>query len=169
MGIEQLDSIASIIRMHREERPDAVAIVQDGVEHTWRELDSASNRLASALAGVGVGAGDRIARIEKNGVDYFQLLFATAKLNAVLVDVNWRLAPPEMRHIVDDSGAHVLFVGTEFLGALDDIESDLATVSTTVVVGDGGGGRVGLADFMASGSDTDPGVVAGPNDLCLQL
>lgn len=54
----------------------------------------------------------------------------------MLVDVNWRLAPPEKRQIVDDAGAKVLFVGTEFLGELD---------------------------------DTDPGVLAGPDDVCLQL
>ena len=164
-----IDSIASIIRTHREERPDAVAIVQGGVEHTWRELDAQSSRLANALLAAGVSAGDRIARIEKNGVDYFELLFAASKINATLVDVNWRLAPPEKQHIVNDAGAKVLFVGTEFVGELDQIEAGLDTVSTIVVIGGGGGGRASLDDFADGQSDADPGVVASPDDIAVQL
>ena len=82
-------------------------------------------------------ANDRIARIEKNAPDYFELAFAASKINAVLVDVNWRLAPAEMRQIIDDARAKVLFVGEEFAPHLDKIESELATVERTVLLGAG--------------------------------
>ena len=113
-----LGNIASIIRLHREERPDAVAIIEGEVRHSWRSLDEISSRIANALLAAGVGAGDRIARIEKNGVDYFHLVLAAAKINATLVDVNWRLAPPEKLHVVNDSKSKLLFIGEEFLGEL---------------------------------------------------
>ena len=96
-------NIAGIVRLHGSERPDQVAIVYGDREVTWRELDEPSNRLANALVAAGVQANDRIARIEKNAPDYFELAFAASKLNAVLVDVNWRLAPAEMRQIIDDA------------------------------------------------------------------
>ena len=108
MGIA---NIAGIVRLHGKERPDQVAIVYGEREVTWRELDETSNQLANALVAAGVQANDRIARIEKNAPDYFELAFAASKINAVLVDVNWRLAPAEMRQIIDDAGAKVLFVG----------------------------------------------------------
>ena len=106
-----LANIAGIVRLHGSERPEQVAIVYGDREVTWRELDEASNRLANALRAAGVQPNERIARIEKNAPDYFELAFAASKLNAVLVDVNWRLAPAGMRQIIDDAGAKVLFVG----------------------------------------------------------
>lgn len=164
-----LDSIASIIRTHREERPDAVAIVAGDTDYTWRTLEEVSNRLANALLAAGVGAGDRVARIEKNGVDYFELMFAAAKINATLVDVNWRLAPPEKLHIVNDAAAKVLFVGSEFAGELGEIEAGLETVTTTVIIGGGGSGHPSLEEFIADQPATDPGATASPDDICLQL
>lgn len=107
----KIDSIASIVRKHREERPDAVAILFADREINWRELDESSSKIANAMLAAGIGEGDRVARIDKNGPDYFVLLFATSKIKAVLVDVNWRLAPPEKRQIVDDAHAKLLFFG----------------------------------------------------------
>src|SRR6188508_1532245 len=125
MGI---GNVAGIVRLHAEERPDQVAIIYGDREVTWRELDDRSSRLANALLAAGVSANDRVARIEKNAPDYFELAFAASKVKAVLVDVNWRLAPAEMRQIVDDAGAKVLFVGDEFAPHLEKIEAELATV-----------------------------------------
>ena len=58
--------------------------------------------MAHALAAAGVGAGDRVAFIDKNGLEYFEVTFGLAKLGAVGVAVNWRLAPPEIATIIDD-------------------------------------------------------------------
>src|SRR5688500_17561410 len=104
-------NIAGIVRLHGRERPDQVAIVYGDREVTWRELDERSSQLANALAAEGVQANDRIARIEKNAPDYFELAFAASKLNAVLVDVNWRLAPAEMRQVVDGASGTAPVVG----------------------------------------------------------
>ena len=127
-----LDSIASIIRLHREERPDQVAIIAGEARHTFRDLDEASSRLANAMSAAGIGAGDRVARIEKNGPDYFELALAAAKINAVLVDVNWRLAAPEKQQIINDAQAKLLFIGTEFVPELDAIEPGLETSTATI-------------------------------------
>ena len=128
-------NIAGIVRRHGQERPDQVAIVYGEREVSWRELDETSNQLANALLAAGVQANDRIARIEKNGPDYFELAFAASKINAVLVDVNWRLAPAEVRQIVDDAGAKLLFVGADFAPQLDNIVAVLASVETTILLG----------------------------------
>ncbi|CAE7752320.1 ydaB, partial [Symbiodinium sp. KB8] len=164
-----LGSIASIVRQHREERPDAVAIVEAGREHTWRSIDEASSTLANAMAAAGVERGDRVARIEKNGIDYFVMVFAASKIGATLVDVNWRLAPPEKLHIVNDAGAKLLFVGNDFAGELGMIEPGLETVTATVMIGEGGDGRPSLEEFTAEHPATDPGVESSPDDIALQL
>ncbi|MFL6205108.1 MAG: long-chain-fatty-acid--CoA ligase [Acidimicrobiales bacterium] len=161
--------VAGIVRLHAEERPDQVAIVYGDREVTWRELHERSNRLANALLAAGVTADDRIARIEKNAPDYFELAFAASKVNAVLVDVNWRLAPAEMRQIIDDAGAKVLFVGEDFAPHLDKIEGDLATVERTVLLGAADATHESIDAFAAAQPDEDPGHEGRPDDICLQL
>ena len=54
---------------------------------------------------------DRVAFLDKNGIEHFEVFFGAALLNAVCVDVNWRLAPPEVEFIVNDAEAKVFVVG----------------------------------------------------------
>ena len=49
--------------------------------------------------------GDRVAFLDRNGIEYFEVFFGCALLGAVSVAVNWRLAPAEMAAIVEDAGA----------------------------------------------------------------
>ena len=78
-----IGTIADIIRTHGRERPDSPALEHDGRSVSFRELDERSSQAAQALAAVGVKAGDRVAYIEKNGVEWFEVTFALAKLGAV--------------------------------------------------------------------------------------
>jgi long-chain acyl-CoA synthetase len=163
-----ITNIASIVRLHGRERPDRTAIVHPARTVTWAELDERSSRVASGLAAEGIGAEDRIARIDKNSIDYYEVLFGAAKINAVTVDVNWRLAPPEMAQIVNDAGAKVLFVGTEFVPHLEKIESELRTVTKIVVCGESATHET-YETWLARQSAVDPGADAEPDDVCLQL
>ncbi len=165
----EIQSIADIVRVHREQRPDAVAIVHGERELTWRELDEASSRMANAMVDAGVGAGDRIARIEKNAPDYFLLAFAAAKIGAVLVDVNWRLAPPEKRQIVDDSGARLLFLGADSAGDRETIESGADSIEATIGLGGEVGDLPSLEGWSSGHGVDDPGTESTPEDVCLQL
>src|SRR4051812_42136308 len=127
-------TIADIIREHGAQRPDAPALEVDGASVTFGALDAASSRLAQALRQAGVSAGDRVAFIDKNGLAWFETTFALAKLGAVNVSVNWRLAPAEMAQIVDDARAEVLIVGREFYAQVEKIEDELSRVHTIVAV-----------------------------------
>ena len=88
-----ITSIAGIVRVHGRERPDAPAIEYEDRTITFGELDTRSSRLAQAFATAGVGRGDRVAFLDKNCPEFFEVSFAVGKLNAVTVAVNWRLAP----------------------------------------------------------------------------
>jgi long-chain acyl-CoA synthetase len=89
-------TIAGLIRSHAEARPGKTAIAFAGRDVTYADLDRRSNQAAQALRAAGVGTGDRVALIDRNGPEFFDLLFGAAKAGAVLVPVNWRLSPPEM-------------------------------------------------------------------------
>ena len=97
--------VADIVRVHGAERPDAIALHVGDRTITFAELDARSSQVANAFQAAGVISGDRVAFIEKNGAEFFEVVYGLAKLGAVNVAVNWRLAPPEMLHIIEDAGA----------------------------------------------------------------
>ena len=161
-------SIADIVRVHGRERPTDPAIHYEGRTLTFGDLDVRSNRLANALRAAGVGAGDRVAFLEKNSPEFFELSFAVAKLNAVTVAVNWRLTPAEVARIVNDARARVLVVGAELVSCVEKVEADLETVSTIVAIG----GHDRWADYedqLRAHDATDPGAQAQGDDVAFQL
>ena len=79
--------------------------------------------VASALEAHGVKAGDRVAILAKNTNAHFELFFAAVQIRAVLVPLNWRLAPGELQGVIEDSNACVLVVGEEFLGRVSGVHA----------------------------------------------
>ena len=156
-----------MVRVHAATTPDAPAYILGDRTVTYAELDERSNRVAQGLRAAGVGAGDRVAILDKNCLEYFEVLFGAAKLNAVLVAVNWRLAPPEAAFIVNDAAAKVLVVGEELVPLLDGFEADLAPPSTILVIGDHDRHQSYEA-WVDAHDAVDPGVVAGPDDVAFQ-
>ena len=165
--MSEISSVADIVRVHAAATPDAAAFVLDDRTMTFGELDERSSRVAQGLRAAGVGAGDRVAILDKNGLEYFDLVCGAGKLNAVLVAVNWRLAPPEAAFIVNDSTARVLVVGQDLVPLLDAFEGELGAVELILVIG----GHERHGDFetwVQAQAAEDPGVEAGPDDVAFQ-
>ena len=157
-------SLADIVRTHAAGRPEAAALDLDGRTVTFGELGERSSRVAQALRGAGVDRGDRVAFIDKNGIEWFEVTFGLAMLGAVNVAVNWRLAPAEMAQIIEDAGVEVLIVGPDFVDHVDKIvdkvEADLGRVPTIVAIGEAGGheGWIDYEAFVGAAEPVDPGV-----------
>jgi fatty-acyl-CoA synthase len=93
------------------------ALVEGERRVTYGELDERVSRLANALRDrFGTRRGDRIATLAVNCIEFVDVLFATARIGALLAPLNWRLAPPELDYQLRDSGASVLFIGPEQRG-----------------------------------------------------
>jgi fatty-acyl-CoA synthase len=82
---------------------------------TYAELKMRVAATASALLERGVTAGSRVAIVAKNRVEHLELLFACARLGALFLPVNWRLAAPEVHYILDDSTPTLVVVEPAFL------------------------------------------------------
>lgn len=109
----------------------ALADLATGTDITYSALDDRASRAAEFLRDQwGVGAGDRVATLAQNRTETIELLFACAKLHAVLVPLNWRLARPELEYILADADA----VGL----VSDDMNADMATQLGSNVKGDRG-------------------------------
>ncbi len=148
--------------------PDRIALTAGDRTWTYGEIDTEAQQVAQGLIALGVGAGDRIAYLDRNTPEYFMHLFGGAKVNAVSVAVNWRLAPPEMEYIIDDADAKMLFVGEEFLGHLE--RMTLPKVELVVVIGDPGDtGHRRYDDWVAGFDAIEPGVAIDGDDTCYQL
>jgi len=162
-------TLGDITRFHRAQRGDQVALYshQDGREWTYKSLDEESCQCANALAKLGIGIQDRVAFLDKNAPEYFTFLFGIAKLGAVSVAVNWRLAPPEMEYILNHSQATMLLVGEEFLEHLSEMKLNLTHI---VVLGDPGDtGYPTYEQWIAGESSEDPNVQVASEDTCYQL
>ncbi|RPI05338.1 MAG: fatty acid--CoA ligase [Actinobacteria bacterium] len=163
-----IKSISDLARVHGVERRDKVALRAGDRTFTYGELNERTSRVANALRAEGVEEQDRVAFLDKNGPEYFDVLVGGAKANAVDVAVNWRLAPPEVAYIVNDSQSKVLIVGEEFVPVLDAIEGDLTTVKKIIVVGSHPR-HESFEDWIGRHDAADPGLQAGPDDVALQF
>ena len=159
-------STADVIRVHGRERGDRLALVQDEHRLTWGDLDRRSSRVANAFGAAGLSAGDRVAFLDKNGYEYFEVLFGGAKCDVVTVNVNWRLAPPEVQWIVQNAEAKVFFFGAEFADTVAAIEDQLDGVTLVCL---GADDRFGSYEGWISDDETDPGVEPGPESVAFQL
>ncbi len=164
---ESVYTIGDLIRHNAVERPDKAAIVFEGNVRSYAALHEESSRVANAMAAAGVEAQDRVAFLDKNVPEYFTMLFGAAKLNAVTVAVNWRLAPPEMAYILNHSKVKVLLIGEEFLGHLKSM--DLDGEVQVVVIGENGGDYPTYEEWLADQPTDDPMAESLPTDTCYQL
>ncbi len=101
--------ICRTILRHAEHKPEAVALTYGDTEITYAGLAHRIRAAAAMLEERGYGHGDCIAYLGHNHPSQLVLAFACAGLGCLLLPLNWRLAPPELRYILDDSGAAALF------------------------------------------------------------
>ena len=86
---------------------------------TYRDWNRRANRTADYLrASFGIQKGDRVAVLAMNCLEYLDIWFALGKLGAILQNLNWRLAPFELTHLVGDAEPKVLIYGPDFLDAV---------------------------------------------------
>lgn len=95
------------------------AILDREGELTWSEYVSRIARGAGMLAGLGINVGDRFGIISRNSFRYAELINAGYWLGAVPVPINFRLAPPEIRYILDDAQCKLLVVEDALVHLLD--------------------------------------------------
>ena len=114
--------------------PDKVAIVHGDRRTSYRDFASEATRLARALQASGIDPGDRVAYLCPNIPELLIAHFAVPLAGAVLVAINTRLAPEEVRYICDHSGAKLLVVDSELRSIIDPVESRFETIREIVTV-----------------------------------
>jgi fatty-acyl-CoA synthase len=103
--------LSDLIARNADFTPDKIALRFEGRSLTYARFAARIVAAARALKSqLGVGRGDRVAILAANHPDYLVLLYACARLGAILVPLNWRLAVPEQIFILSDASVKALVV-----------------------------------------------------------
>jgi fatty-acyl-CoA synthase len=101
------------------------ALTFEGTTWTYGELLDRIDRLAAALRAGGVCHGDRVAFIGFNQPAFVETMFATARLGAIFVPLNFRLTGQELTYIIGDAGVHTLVAGPEHRELIEPVRTAL--------------------------------------------
>jgi long-chain acyl-CoA synthetase len=165
-----MTTLGDIARYQARTRPDSVAQEFEGRITTFAEFDRNTNKVANAFLSAGLTKGQRIAYVGKNSDHYFELLFGAAKMGAVVTPIGWRLAPPEIAYIVQDSRAPLLFAGPEVLDQARSAVTEAGTGAKIILMEPVEGGVEPLFEaFRDAAPDTDARTLIEITDVAVQL
>jgi len=129
--------ITQLVHRHKQQRPNKVAVIDQGREYTFTEFAERIARLAGALQGLGVTDGDRIGILSLNSVRYLEYTFAVPWAGCALNPVNIRWSATEVAYSLDDSDTQILLVDDAFLPLIDEIKAKSSSLKTLIYTGYG--------------------------------
>jgi acyl-CoA synthetase (AMP-forming)/AMP-acid ligase II len=151
-----------VLAHHAERTPDTVMTIFEGAATTYAEMASRVAALAGGLARRGIGAGDVVALLSYNCPEFLEALFAANYLGAIAMPINWRLAAPEVRYILEHSGAGALVCDEALLALAEEattgLDGDLVRVSLST---GSSGGWTSIDDMRTGSPVVDPVPAAG--------
>ena len=152
-----------IVARHAAAQPDKAAVIDGERCWTWREYHARRNRLAHALAGLGLGSGEHAVLYAHNCAEVLLVSAAVRAVGAIPVPMNHRLTAEEAAYILDDSDAAVLFAGDAFLPIVERVRDGAARLRHVVTLGAGRRPWAShLDDLLAAGS---PAPAEAPDGL----
>jgi len=167
-----MTDLTLIDALKRQVRERGNAVAMQAGEHAWTfaDLDRDSNRIAGALAAMGVGKGDRVACLTKHHPQCLLLCLAACKIGAVCMPVNWRLAGPEIQQIMNHGEARFLMVDEAFSAQFKP-EAGLPTpmIRQIVTTERPAAGFPSLAEWSAGYPDVFEAHPAGTDAPAIQL
>ncbi len=114
--------ISLLVRRTGEAPAEPLVTFTDGVAHSRGEVLGGALRMAAELADAGVQAGDRVAVMADNRVEYVWCLFACAQLGAAMVPINTALRGDLLRHVLALTQPRVALVASAFRGQLSAVD-----------------------------------------------
>jgi fatty-acyl-CoA synthase len=130
-----------------------VGVADGDLRLTYEQFFDRCDRWSSALQGLGVRQGDRVATIAPNTHAQLEAFYAVPQIGAVLVPVNYRLTADDFVYIVNHSGASVVCVDQDYLDAVDGVRDQMPDVTHFVALR---GARDGWLDYEAAIAAASP-------------
>lgn len=161
-------TIGDLLRRTALRTPSKTAIINGETTLTFAEFDDAVNRCANALTARGLGKGDRLALVSHNCWQFAVLGFATARLGAILVPINFGLGAEEIAFILGHSGSSVVVAEDSLaptVGAAIDASGTEGVVRGTIgLTGASVDGWEDVAEWISHHDPSSPQVAVGDDD-----
>jgi len=119
---------------HALQTPDKIALISDGCQYSYREIDTQAARLAAHLQSQSIERGDRVAIFLENCAEAVISIFATLKAGAVFMPVNPQTKVEKLTYLLNDSEARALISHGAFAEILDQSVSQAPSIVSLVVV-----------------------------------
>jgi acyl-CoA synthetase (AMP-forming)/AMP-acid ligase II len=147
----------NVLTHHAGRTPDKVLTLFEGEAVTYAEMARRVAALAGGLAGRGVGPGDVVAILSYNCPEFLEALFAANHLGAIAMPINWRLAAPEVRYILEHSGARALVCDVALTALADEAIAGLDYVPVRISIAPvDTPGWTSLADLRRNADGAEP-------------
>jgi fatty-acyl-CoA synthase len=130
-------NVGDWIRKWSQIAPKKTAIIDNGREFKYREVNERCNKVSHYLLKKGVGKGDRIAILSYNSHEFIEIYLAAAKIGAIFVPLNWRVAPNEILYILNDCSPKVLFFAGEYLDTVQLLRDNVEDIESYIAIGQG--------------------------------
>lgn len=150
-------NLAAMIEDRADRHGDKPFLLFEGRSISFAEMDLLANRAAHGLAAHGIERGDRVAIMMSTCVEWLALWFGSLKLGAVVVPINTAYRGHGLKHILNDSGARVAVIDSDFVERFDALRDELPATAYLVerpVGGVAAGGRT-VNDLLDT-ADTRP-------------
>ncbi|MFC7344187.1 acyl-CoA synthetase [Saccharopolyspora griseoalba] len=146
--------------------PDRTAFTFDGASTTYAQFAARATKLAHQLRRAGVRPGARVSYLGPNHPAFVETMFATHLLGGIFVPANFRLAAPEVEHVLTDSGAEVLIYAPECARVVRELGERPRQV---VALAEPAPGELEYEPWLARGADSPIDVAVGLDDTALVL
>lgn len=160
-------NVGQVLTVNAQLYPDRPAVKDLSRALTYAEYEERANRLAHALASLGLRKGDRVAIYAYNCLEWMELYAACAKSGVVAVPVNFRLTTPEVRYILEDAGAAAVFVGHDLVDVVAPLQESLPIAREAWVQIGGTAPAPGFCSYealLSKGAPRPPAVEVRPED-----
>jgi acyl-CoA synthetase (AMP-forming)/AMP-acid ligase II len=148
--------------------PSKAAVFQGDRVLTFAELDARTNRVANALAALGVGAGDRVGLMFANDFRFLESLFGPMRLGAVPVPLNIRMGDEALEYVLADSEARALLAGPGLTERARAVAARVPAVKHRVVQDDARDDELAYESLLATASPTLARRGTAPDEVCMQ-
>ena len=147
--------------------PERDCIVFEGKRWTYAQINERVNQLVNVLTKLGVEKGDRIGMLHVNCNQYIETYYASAKLGAIFVPLNFRAKADELAYMIGNAEVKVLFVGSRYLDIVNTILPQLPTVKEYISIE--GGSRANYEDLIRSASSDEMLCDIGDGDITILM
>ena len=157
-------NIACYLKMSAREYGDKVVAMEGDRQITYSELDDKSNRIAGWLRKSGVQPGERGIIYMPNNIEYYYLLFGMFKAGVIPIPLNYRFQKEEIRYVIMDSGASLMFVLERNAPLANELKKEVSTLEQVVVSDERASGSNALINEVLKRYDPDPDVFPALDD-----